>query len=416
MTKFAIDRLRAREILDSRGNPTVEVQLSVGGNDFKAKVPSGASTGTHEALELRDKDPSRFHGKGVLKAVSNVNGPIRQALVGKAFPSIIELDKALINLDGTKNKGKLGANAILGVSMASARAFAHLEEKPLFEYLGNGQNLPVPYLNIINGSSHAGNDLAIQEFMIAPGGMKTFKEAMRAGAEVYHVLKKKIREKYGKGGANVGDEGGFAPPASESREALDLIMSAIEETGYQPGTQVHIGIDAAAAVFFKDGNYHIDGKVLSEGELVDYYLELVVEYPLKSIEDPFDEEAYGGFAELTKKVRDNAQVVGDDLLVTNPKRIQKGIEMKSCTGLLLKPNQIGTVTEATEACRMAQNAGWNVMVSHRSGETTDEFIADLVVGLDAGQIKSGAPARSERVCKYNRLMEIEEEHSGKVRY
>ena len=400
-----ITKIKAREILDSRGNPTVEVDVYVGSKLFRAAVPSGASTGKHEAVELRDKQ-KRFLGKGVLKAVNNVNKIIAPKLKGKNPKSQEEIDKLMIALDGTSNKSKLGANAILGVSLAVARAGA--DGKPLYKYLvklsKTKPRLPRAFFNVINGGKHAGNQLAIQEFMISPK-MKTFKENLRVGSEIYHTLKSVILKKYGKDAINVGDEGGFAPPLKNAKEALDILTRAVTKAGYKG--KVDIAVDAAASEFYKKGKYEIDNKKLTPKQLLNYYLKLIKKYHIISLEDPFQEEDFTSFAELTKKSK--IQIVGDDLLVTNQKRIETAIKNKSCNCLLLKVNQIGTITEAINAAKLAFKNNWKVMVSHRSGETEDTFIADLVAALGCGQIKSGAPCRSERTAKYNQLLRIEEE-------
>ncbi len=411
--KFRIRKIKAREILDSRGNPTVEVDVHTGSGVARAAVPSGASTGKHEAIELRDGG-RRYGGKGVLKAVGNVNGLIARGLKGRDVRLQGEIDEYLIELDGTENKSKLGANALLGVSMAACKAAAMGKGMPLFRYIasiaGNkNPSLPVPSMNVINGGAHAGNMIDIQEFMIQPFG-STFAESMRMGAETYHVLKGIIKEKHGKDAINVGDEGGFAAPLKGTAEALDLIMKAIDDAGYHG--KIMLALDAAASGFFRNGTYHLDGKKLGTEELTDFYAGLASRYPIISMEDPFDEEDWHGFAALTEKIGKKVTVIGDDLLVTNVRRIRKAVEMEACNGLLLKVNQIGTITEAIRAAKYAMESGWRVMVSHRSGETCDSFIADLVVGLGTGLIKTGAPCRSERLAKYNQLMRIEEELKG----
>jgi len=416
--------IKAREILDSRGNPTVEVDLRTEDGVFRAAVPSGASTGIHEALELRDGDKSRYMGNGVLKAVDNVNKLIAPKMKGMDPTKQADIDKAMIALDGTDNKGKLGANAVLAVSMAACRAGAAAKKVPLYKYIADLAGtkefvMPVPSFNVINGGKHAGNKLAMQEFMLLPVGAKSFSEAMRMGAEVYHNLKKVIKAKYGQDAVNVGDEGGFAPNIQDNKEGLELLKEAIEKAGYTG--KVRIGMDVAASEFFKDGKYDLNFKgnkpdLKTGDQMVKIYEDFVKGYGLISIEDPFDQDDWDTYAKLTKAVGKDVQIVGDDLLVTNPKRIKTGIEKKACNALLLKVNQIGTVTEAIQACKLAQAAGWAVMVSHRSGETEDTFIADLVVGLKTGQIKTGAPCRSERLAKYNQLMRIEEELGKKCRY
>ena len=419
-----ITGIKAREILDSRGNPTIEVDLTTEGGMFRAMVPSGASTGVHEALELRDGDKSRYLGKGVLKAVENVNDFISERVVGMDCREQEEIDKAMIELDGTPNKGKLGANAILAVSMAACKAGAAAKNIPLYKHIAELAGvdkfvLPVPSFNVINGGSHAGNKLAMQEFMILPIGASNFREAMRMGAECYHNLKKVIKAKYGQDAVNVGDEGGFAPNIQDNREGLELIKEAIEKAGYTG--KVKIGMDVAASEFFKDGNYDLNFKgdtpdLKTGDEMIELYKQFIDEYGLISVEDPFDQDDWEAYPKLTAAVGEGTQIVGDDLLVTNPKRIAKGIELKAVNSLLLKVNQIGSVTESIQACKDSQAAGWGVMVSHRSGETEDTFIADLVVGLKTGQIKTGAPCRSERLAKYNQLIRIEEEGGNDCEY
>jgi len=416
--------VKAREILDSRGNPTIEVDVATKKGVFRAAVPSGASTGVHEALELRDEDRSRYLGKGVLKAVENVNTKIAPLITGLNPCMQKKIDKMMIDADGTETKSNFGANAILGVSMAVCKAGAADKKMPLYSYIAKLAGvsefvLPVPSFNVINGGKHAGNKLAMQEFMILPIGASSFKEALRMGAETYHNLKKVIKEKYGQDAVNVGDEGGFAPNIQDNKEGLELLKTAISNAGYTG--KVMIGMDVAASEFFKDGNYDLnfkgDSPQLKTGdEMITLYKEFVDEYGLVSIEDPFDQDDWASYPKLTALVGEGTQIVGDDLLVTNPTRIKKAIKEMSCNSLLLKVNQIGSVTEAIKACQMAQEAGWGVMVSHRSGETEDTFIADLVVGLRTGQIKTGAPCRSERTAKYNQLLRIEEELGSKCRY
>ncbi|MDP2767329.1 MAG: phosphopyruvate hydratase [Candidatus Methanoperedens sp.] len=405
-TLFTIKNIHAREILDSRGNPTVEVDVTTETRFGRASVPSGASTGTNEALELRDKD-RRYHGKGVKIAVNNVNTEIKKALTGMDVRDQRDIDRLMIELDGTPNKSRLGANAILGVSLAVAHAAANALELFLYRYLGgaNTSTLPCPTMNVINGGKHAGNELAIQEFMIQPKGAKTYSEALRMGVETYHTLGSILSKKYGSSALNVGYEGGYAPPLANTRDALDFLVSAIEEAEYEK--KITIGLDAAASEFYKKDKYYIDGKALSNGELMDYYADLVKTYPILSIEDPFHEEAFDDFAALTKKLKDTI-IVGDDLFVTNVKRLEKGIKMNAANTLLLKVNQIGTLSEAIDAARLAQKNRYKVVVSHRSAETEDTTIADISVAIGAELIKTGAPARSERNAKYNQLLRIEE--------
>eukprot|EP00930_Biecheleria_cincta_P082233 TRINITY_DN71_c0_g1_i3.p1 TRINITY_DN71_c0_g1~~TRINITY_DN71_c0_g1_i3.p1 ORF type:complete len:882 (+),score=179.88 TRINITY_DN71_c0_g1_i3:63-2648(+) len=422
--------IRAREIFDSRGNPTVEVDLCTADALFRAAVPSGASTGIYEALELRDGDKSRLLGKGVLKAVSNVNDVLAPKLIGMDVTEQSKIDNFMVQvLDGSKNewgwsKSKVGANAILAVSMAVCRAGAAASQMPLYQYIAKISGkpidnfvMPVPSFNVINGGSHAGNRLACQEFMILPVGASSFKEAMIIGAEVYHNLKTVIKKKYGQDACNVGDEGGFAPNVQDNDEALDVLMAAIEKSGH--AAKVKIGTDVAASEFYRadDKTYDLDFKNEASGpemkktaaELIDYYKAWLSKYPFVSIEDPFDQDDWDAYKAMMAEVGDKVQIVGDDLLVTNPTRVKKALDVGACNALLLKVNQIGSVTEAIEAATMSQKAGWGVMVSHRSGETEDSFIADLVVGLRTGQIKTGAPCRSERLAKYNQLLRIEEE-------
>ncbi|KZT62690.1 enolase [Calocera cornea HHB12733] len=416
-----IQLIKARQIFDSRGNPTVEVDLTTELGKFRAAVPSGASTGVHEAVELRDNDKSNYVGKGVSKAVANVNEIIAPELIksGLKVTQQKEIDEFLIKLDGTPNKGKLGANAILGVSIAVAVAAAAEKSVPLYQHLAELAGvsppyiMPVPCFNVINGGSHAGNKLAFQEFMICPTGATSFAEAMKIGTETYHTLKKVITTKYGIDAANVGDEGGFAPNVSGAEEALELLVEAIKKAGYEG--KVKIALDSASSEFFKEGKYDLDFKNpnsnekdwISGEQLAQKFIADIKKYPIVSAEDPFDQDDFESFALLTKEA--GIQIVGDDLTVTNPLRIKTAIEKKACNGLLLKVNQIGTVTESIQAAQLAQSDGWGVMVSHRSGETENTFIADLVVALGVGQIKTGAPARSERVAKYNQLLRIEEE-------
>lgn len=427
MSGSRIKSVLAREILDSRGNPTVEVDLKTDMGVFRSMVPSGASTGVHEALELRDGDKSRYMGKGVLKACANVNQKIVPLVVGMSAEKQEEIDEKMIAADGTENKSNFGANAILAVSMAACKAGAASKKVSLYRHIADLAGvsdfvLPVPSFNVINGGRHAGNRLAMQEFMILPMGAVNFREALRMGAETYHTLKKVIKEKYGQDAVNVGDEGGFAPNIQDNKEGLELLREAIEKAGYTG--KVKIGMDVAASEFYRDGKYDLDfknpkndGKKLKTGdELIRVYEEFVGEYDVISIEDPFDQDDWTSYTRLTAKIGGRIQIVGDDLLVTNPKRIKVGIEKKAVNALLLKVNQIGSVSESIQACKISQDAGWGVMVSHRSGETEDSFIADLVVGLKTGQIKTGAPARSERLAKYNQLMRIEDELGGDCTY
>jgi enolase len=405
-----IEAVDAREILDSRGNPTIEVEVLLGdGTVSRAAVPSGASTGVFEAYELRDGDKARYQGKGVLKAVEAVIDDLGPAVEDIDATDQRIVDLVLIETDGTDNKERLGANAILGVSLAVAKAAASSAGLPLFRYLGgpNAHTLPVPLMNIINGGSHADNDVDIQEFMIVPLGAESFSEALRWGVEVYHSLKALLQSKGLSTG--LGDEGGFAPNLPSNRAALDLIVEAIENAGYVPGKDIALALDVAASEFFKDGSYNFEGKKLSAEELVSYYAQLVTDYPLVSIEDPLQEDDWDGWVHLTTELGDKVQIVGDDLFVTNPVRLAKGLELKAANSILVKVNQIGTLTETMDAVSLAQRAGYTAIISHRSGETEDTFIADLAVATDAGQIKTGAPARSERVAKYNQLLRIEEE-------
>jgi len=418
VTKIAA--VRAREVLDSRGEPTVEVEVRLeDGTVGRAIVPSGASTGTHEALELRDGD-DRYGGKGVRRAVRNVEEIIAPELEGMDATAQEEIDRLMLELDGTDNKSHLGANAILGVSLAVARAAARSLGIPLYRYLGGpgACRLPVPFMNVINGGEHAGNDLDFQEHMIVPHGFDRFSEALRAGTETYHVLGELLEEEYGAIATNVGDEGGYAPPMKDMVEPFEMLVEAIEEAGYSPGREIALALDAAATEFYdeEEGVYRAYGEKYTRDELLDLYKDLVDQYPIVSIEDPFQEEDFRGFAQITKELGDKVQIVGDDLFVTNPERLRKGIRKGSANALLLKVNQIGTLTEALEAGQLALQHGYGVMVSHRSGDTEDPFIADLAVALNCGQIKTGAPARSERTAKYNRLLRIEEELGGAAEF
>ena len=397
-----------REIIDSRGNPTVEVDVILeNGVVGRASVPSGASTGEREALEMRDGG-NRFMGKGVLKAVANVNGPLRDLVIGLDAENQKELDYAMIKADGTETKSKYGANAILGISMAAMKASAINRGLPLYKYIGTGTKLPKPMMNIINGGAHADNKLDFQEFMIIPN-RDTIKERLRVGAEVFHNLKKVLNEKGLSTG--VGDEGGFAPNLESNTEGFELIMDAIKKAGYIPGEDVNIAIDVAASEFYKDGKYHLvgEGRSLTTDELIDFYEELINKYPIISIEDPVDENDWEGFTKITNRLGDKIQLVGDDLFVTNKKCLQMGIDKKAGNAILLKVNQIGTITETLETIELARNNGYNTIISHRSGETEDTTIADLAVGLNLGQIKTGSMSRTDRICKYNQLIRIEEE-------
>ena len=400
-----------REILDSRGNPTVEVDVYLeNGIMGRAAVPSGASTGEREALELRDGDKERYLGKGVTKAVANVNGPLRDLVIGMDAEDQKALDYAMIEADGTETKSKYGANAILGISMAALKASALNAGKPLYAYVGNGTELPRPMMNIINGGAHADNKLDFQEFMIIPQ-RDTIKERVRVGAEVFHNLKKVLNEKHLATG--VGDEGGFAPDLQSNTEGFELIMEAIKRAGYEPGKDVCMGIDVAASEFYKDGKYELvgEGRSLTTDELIDFYEELVSKYPIISIEDPVDENDWEGFTKITERLGDKIQLVGDDLFVTNKKCLQMGIDKHAGNAILLKVNQIGTITETLETIELARSNGYATIISHRSGETEDTTIADLAVGLNLGQIKTGSMSRTDRICKYNQLMRIEEELS-----
>ena len=406
----SIEALHAREILDSRGNPTVEVEVLLeDGTQARAAVPSGASTGAFEAVERRDGDKGRYLGKGVEGAVNAVIDEIAPEIIGFDATDQRAIDAALIELDGTPNKGKLGANAILGVSLAVAHAAAASADLPLFRYVGgpNAHVLPVPLMNILNGGSHADSNVDIQEFMIAPLGFDTFKEALRGGAEVYHALKSVLKDRSLATG--LGDEGGFAPNLASNREALDLILVAIEKAGFTPGKDFGLALDDAATEFFSEGAYQFEGKATSTADIVDYYAKLVADYPLVSIEDPLSEDEWDAWAELVRVVGDKVQIVGDDLFVTNPERLVRGIKERSANSLLVKLNQIGTLTETLDAVELAQRSGFTTVTSHRSGETEDVTIADLSVATNAGQIKTGAPARGERINKYNQLLRIEEE-------
>jgi enolase len=413
----SIEFVDARQILDSRGNPTIEVQVVLDdGAEGRAAVPSGASTGAFEAVELRDGDAAYYGGKGVLKAVENVIEQIAPEVLNMEADEQRLLDQAMIELDGTDNKGKLGANAILGVSLAVAHAAAESAGLPLYRYLGGptANVLPVPMMNILNGGSHADSNVDIQEFMIAPIGAATFADALEMGAGVYHALKAVLKQRGLSTG--LGDEGGFAPNLASNAEALDLILEAIEKAGFTPGTDVALALDVAASEFYSDGKYAFEGAMKSSAELIEYYEGLVAKYPLVSIEDPLNEEDWDGWAAITAVLGDKVQLVGDDLFVTNVERIQKGIDADTANALLVKVNQIGSLTETIDAVTLAHRSGYSTMMSHRSGETEDTTIADLAVALGCGQIKSGAPARSERVAKYNQLLRIEEDLDDAARY
>lgn len=413
----SIEAVASREILDSRGNPTVEVEVLLDDGTFaRAGVPSGASTGAFEAVERRDGVKDRYQGKGVADAVAAVSEIIEPEIVGMDAEDQRFIDQTLIDLDGTPNKGKIGANAILGVSLAVAKAAAESAGLPLYKYLGgpNAHVLPVPMMNILNGGSHADSNVDIQEFMIAPIGAPSFKEALRWGAEVYHTLKSVLKDR----GLNtgLGDEGGFAPNLDSNAEALDLIVEAIAKAGYKPGSDVALALDVASSEFFEDGKYKFEGELRDTDYMVKYYEDLVAKYPLVSIEDPLDEDQWDAWIALTAAIGDKVQLVGDDLFVTNPERLQRGIDEKAANALLVKVNQIGSLTETLEAVENAHRAGFKTMTSHRSGETEDTTIADLAVATNSGQIKTGAPARGERINKYNQLLRIEDELSDDAVY
>ena len=417
MTRIA--HVHARQILDSRGNPTVEVDVRLEDGSFgRAAVPSGASTGAHEAVELRDGNKARWDGKGIEKAVANVNGEIAKAVVGRDADDQQGLDRALINLDGSESKGRLGANAILGVSLANAKAAAASAKQSLYRYIGGAEAnlLPTPMMNILNGGAHADNGIDFQEFMVLPVGASTFAEALRCGAEIFHALKSAL---HSAGlSTSVGDEGGFAPAISNSREALDYIEKAVNAAGYSLGQDVLLGLDCAASEYFKDGSYRMvgEGRTLSSAENADFLTDLATNYPIASIEDGMAEDDWEGWKLLTEKLGDRAQLVGDDLFVTNVTRLQKGISEGIANSILIKVNQIGTLTETIEAVRLAHRNGYTSVMSHRSGETEDSTIADLAVALSCGQIKTGSLARSDRTAKYNQLLRIEEELGSAARY
>ncbi len=408
-----ISQIKGRQVLDSRGNPTVEVDVHLeSGTMGRATVPSGASTGSHEALELRDGNQRIYQGKSVLKAVSNINEILGPKLVGLDARNQSEIDRLMIEIDGTKNKKRIGANTILGISMAVARSAANEEEKSLYRYLADltKYKLPVPMMNVINGGKHAGNQLSVQEFLIEPAGAPTFSDSLRIGADVYHSLKEVLVKKYGSSASNVGDEGGYAPAISKTRDALEAILNAVGEAGYGEH-EIKLGIDAAASSFYdgRDDDYRIDGKRLKSSEMHDFYLDLVSSFPIKTIEDPFCEDDFENFAAITRKIGDKVKIIGDDLYVTNPERIKQGIEKKATNAILIKLNQIGTLTETIEAIKMSRAAGFSIIISHRSGETEDNFISHLATAFESEFIKTGAPARGERTAKYNELLRIEEE-------
>ncbi len=416
----AIAIISAREILDSRGLPTIEVEVWTKGGHGIASVPAGASTGVHEALELRDGDPARYKGKGVLTAVQNINQVIAPRLRGKQVTDQRFVDQFMCEFDGTANKNKLGANAILGVSLAVAKAAANTVDMPLYRYLGgeSARILPVPMMNVINGGLHAGNQLDIQEFMILPILNVPFSEALRVGVDVYQEIKTILSERYGPSAINIGDEGGYAPPLTRTYEALDILLLAIQRAGYDPGREVHVGLDAAASSFYNSRTalYSLDQRQYDATALLDYYVDLVRTYPIFSIEDPFQEDDYINHTALTRRIGGKVQLVGDDLFVTNITRLRTGVQHHACNALLLKVNQIGSLTEALDAAHYAQTHNYSVIVSHRSGETIDDYIADIAVALNCGQIKTGAPARGERVAKYNRLLKIEAQLGDQARY
>lgn len=418
-TKATIKKIKAREILDSRGNPTIEVQLELSdGTTGTAAVPSGASTGKYEAVELRDEDKCRYNGLGVCKAVSNVNDKIAPALAGMIASEQAKVDQRLIELDGTANKSKLGANAILGVSLATAKAAANSANLPLYRYLGgtSARLLPVPMMNILNGGKHAADSTDIQEFMVVPAGATSFSQALQMGTEIYHALKKAIKVKGLN--TNVGDEGGFAPSLASNKQAIELILAAIDLAGYKAGNDCFIALDPAASSFYNDGKYMLsrDGLTLTSDEMIDYYAGWVSSYPIISIEDGLDEDDWSGWVSLTSRLGKKIKLVGDDLYTTNLERLERGISQKASNAILTKLNQVGTLSETLATVKRAQQVGWTTIISHRSGETEDTTIADLAVAVGSGLIKTGAPCRSERVAKYNRLLVIEEELGADARF
>ena len=415
-----IKGIKAREILDSRGNPTVEVDVALASGVMgRASVPSGASTGEHEAVELRDGDENRYMGKGVLKAVSNVNGELKSALKGKDAGAQVALDREMIAIDGSENKSRLGANAILGVSMAAAKAVANFRKIPLYKYLGGEKAniLPVPMMNIMNGGAHADNNVDLQEFMIMPKGAKTFSEGLRTGSEIFHNLKKILKSK--KLSTAVGDEGGFAPDLKSNEEAIEVILQAIDKAGYKAGSEIFIALDPASSSFYENGKYMLRAEASpkkSAEEMVDFYADWVSRYPICSIEDGLAEDDWDGWKALTEKIGKKIQIIGDDLFVTNVKRLRMGIEKKVANSILIKVNQIGTLTETIEAIELARKNGYTAVVSHRSGETEDTTISHLVVAMGTGQIKTGSVCRTDRICKYNELLRIEEDLGKNARY
>ena len=417
---FRIEKIVSREVLDSRGNPTVQVDLYTKTGFGRFTVPSGTSKGRLEALEMRDGDKQRYNGLGVLKAIDNANRILGPKILGLDAREQNKIDKILIDADGTENKSQLGANAILGISIALARASADTAHSPLYKTLSRGRNplLPLPMMNIINGGKHAGNDLSFQEFHVMPAGFRSMREALRCGTEIYHALHDRLEAKYGKSAINVGDEGGFAPPINHVEEALGQLNDSVEEAGYSPGQNVVLGIDAAADSFYDgDSNkYQVDGKAVDSGDLLDLYANLAKLFPLKSIEDPFHDEDFANFLKITKRLGSKLQIIGDDIFVTNIKRVKKGIQFGAANALLVKVNQIGTLTETIEAVELARKADFGLVMSHRSGDTEDTSIADISVALATGQIKTGAPARGERTAKYNRLIQIEEELAAKATF